>query len=188
MTRKVNKNLVALGSAAIVAVYGIGFARTASSATATPDSASAPAIAAATVTPAGSQPLIDLARTVATTTTTPTPGAAVTSAAPTATPAATTANGTAAAYQDGTYTGTGTSRFGNITVAVTIQGGSISGVTLTKVTTSYRASRIAGLPGQVVARQSANVDLVSGATYSSQAFKTAVAQALAQAATGSARG
>src|SRR5689334_9146988 len=142
MARKVNKNLVALGSAAIVAVYGIGFARTASSATATPDSASAPAIAAATVTPpAGSQPLIDLARTVATTTTTPTPGAAVTSAVPTATPAATTANGTAAAYRDGSYTGTGTSRFGNITVAVTIQGSSISGVTLTKVTTSYPASR-----------------------------------------------
>ena len=41
---------------------------------------------------------------------------------------------------------------------------------------------IAGLPSEVVDRQSAQVDIVSRATYSSQAFRTAVAQALGKAA------
>ena len=159
MARKVNKHLVALGSAAVIAVYGIGFARTASSALANPDSTSVQAVATATMTqPAASQPALGLAQV------------------------------TTAAYRDGTYTASGTSRFGGIAVAVTIQGGKITGVTLTKVTTSYPATRIAQLPGQVVARQSANVDLVSGATYSSQAFRDAVAQALAQTLTGSTQG
>jgi uncharacterized protein with FMN-binding domain len=66
-------------------------------------------------------------------------------------------------------------------VAVTIQGGRIANVALTQVTTQYPASRIAALPGQVVARQSAQVDRVSGATYSTQAFQQAVQQALGKA-------
>ena len=37
------------------------------------------------------------------------------------------------------------------------------------------------LPGQVVSRQSADVDYVSGATQSTQAFYMAIVQALAQA-------
>ena len=41
---------------------------------------------------------------------------------------------------------------------------------------------IAGLPAQVVQRQSAQVDIVSRATYSSQAFRGAVCQALSKAA------
>jgi uncharacterized protein with FMN-binding domain len=105
-------------------------------------------------------------------------GAAASSAAPpvgTATPAA------SSGYRDGTYTGSGTSRRGGFEVAVTIQGGRIANVALTRVTTQYPASRIAGLPGQVVARQSAQVDRVSGATYSVQAFQQAVQAALAQA-------
>ncbi len=52
---------------------------------------------------------------------------------------------------------------------------------ITSVTTKYPASRIASLPGQVVQNQTANVNLVTGATSSSQAFKQAVQQALAQA-------
>jgi len=103
---------------------------------------------------------------------------AVASAAPIA---VATSVATTAAYADGTYTGTGTSRFGNVNVAVTIAAGQISNVQITSVTTSYPASRITSLPGQVVKNQTANVNVVSGATYSSQAFKQAVQQALAQA-------
>jgi uncharacterized protein with FMN-binding domain len=66
---------------------------------------------------------------------------------------------------------------------VTVQGGKISAVQNTGSTTHYSTSRIAQLPGEVVAAQSSNIKLVSGATYSSQAFKSAVSQALAQAAT-----
>ena len=97
--------------------------------------------------------------------------------APTA--AATTLQGT---YRDGTYTGTGNSRRGGFDVAVTIAGGRITGVAITRAFTEYPASRVAALPAQVVARQSASVDRVSGATYSSQAFQQAVQAALAQAA------
>jgi uncharacterized protein with FMN-binding domain len=102
----------------------------------------------------------------------------------TATPNATaTATATATSYADGTYTGTGSSRFGNVTVSVTTSGGVITNVQITKVTTSYPVSRIASLPAQVVQHQTANVNVVSGATYSSQAFKQAVQQALSQALT-----
>lgn len=84
-------------------------------------------------------------------------------------------------YADGTYAGTGTSRRGNVSVSVTVASGKISNVTLTGVTTEYPVARIAGLPAQVVSRQSAQVDSVSGATYSAQAFRLAVQAALARA-------
>jgi uncharacterized protein with FMN-binding domain len=84
-------------------------------------------------------------------------------------------------YKDGTYAGTGTSRRGNVTVSVTISGGRISAVNLTKVATEYPASAISSLPAQVVVKQSAQVNGVSGATYSAQAFRGAVQAALQQA-------
>ena len=42
-------------------------------------------------------------------------------------------------------------------------------------------SKIAALPGQVVAQQSGTVDLVSGATDSSEAYQGAIRNALAKA-------
>jgi uncharacterized protein with FMN-binding domain len=65
---------------------------------------------------------------------------------------------------------------------VTVQNGRISNVQITGVTTEYPVSRIASLPSQVVTRQSAQVNTISGATYSTQAFVAAVQQALAKAA------
>jgi uncharacterized protein with FMN-binding domain len=84
-------------------------------------------------------------------------------------------------YADGTYSATGTSQLGNVTVSVTIANDKISNVQITKVTTKFPMSRIASLPAAVVQSQSANVNVISGATYSSQAFKQAVQQALSQA-------
>jgi uncharacterized protein with FMN-binding domain len=84
-------------------------------------------------------------------------------------------------YKDGTYTGTGTSRRGDVTVSVSISGGRIAAVNLTRVATEYPASAIASLPAQVVSKQSAQVNGVSGATYSAQAFRGAVQAALKQA-------
>jgi uncharacterized protein with FMN-binding domain len=101
--------------------------------------------------------------------------------AATAAPPVATSAATAVAYADGLYSGTGTSRFGNVTVLVTVSRGQIASVQITKVTTSFPASRIASLPAAVVVGQSANVNVVSGATYSSTAFKQAVQLALAQA-------
>ena len=59
--------------------------------------------------------------------------------------------------------------------------GRIANVTITRSTLQYPLRDIAGLPQQVVQRQTAQVDLVSRATYSSMAFRRAVSQALASA-------
>jgi len=66
-------------------------------------------------------------------------------------------------------------------VALTIKGGRIAGLTITGASTQYPVSWISALPGEVVTSQSARVDLVSGATYSSLAFEGAVQDALSQA-------
>ena len=95
--------------------------------------------------------------------------------------AATQPGAATTSYRDGTYTGSGTSRRGGFEVAVTIQGGRITDVKFTRVTTQYPVSRVAGLPAEVIARQSAQVDRISGATYSVQAFQQAMENALAQA-------
>jgi fumarate reductase flavoprotein subunit len=84
-------------------------------------------------------------------------------------------------YRDGTYSATGTSPFGDVAVAVTIRGRRIVAVRITACTTYFPEDWIAGLPQQVVARQSAAVDLVSGATGSTAAFHDAVRKALQQA-------
>jgi uncharacterized protein with FMN-binding domain len=77
--------------------------------------------------------------------------------------------------------GTGTSRRGNVTVTITVSGGKITNVTISNITTQYPVSRIASLPAQVVSRQSGQIDNISGATYSAQAFRTAVQTALSKA-------
>ncbi len=114
-----------------------------------------------------------------------TPTSATTSApAQVASPAATSTPASAPSvspYKDGTFSGTGTSRRGSISVAVTVSGGRVSNVNITKVATEYPISAVSSMPSQVVARQSASVNGVSGATYSAQAFRGAVQAALQQA-------
>ena len=83
--------------------------------------------------------------------------------------------------KDGTYNGQGTSRRGDVWVSVQVQGGRIANVSITRSTLQYPLRDIAGLPSEVVQRQSAQVDIVSRATYSSMAFQGAVLQALASA-------
>jgi uncharacterized protein with FMN-binding domain len=69
-----------------------------------------------------------------------------------------------------------------VTVSDSLSGGKIANVQITSATTKYPVSRIASLPGLVVQGQTASVSSITGATYSSQAFKQAVQLALAQAA------
>lgn len=149
MARKIPRQLVAVSSSAIAAIYFAGFVATrgadagiASAASGVPGTL----VASSTATSTNSQ------------------------SAPVVSP-----------YKDGTYAGTGTSRRGNVSVSVSIANGRIASVSITGVTTQYPQSRIASLPAQVVARQSGQVDNVSGATYSAQAFRTAVQAALALA-------
>jgi uncharacterized protein with FMN-binding domain len=115
-------------------------------------------------------------------------------ATPSAPPVAAAAPAPAPAiqYKDGTYLGWGTSRHGDIQAAVVIEGGRIASAAIAQCLTRYSCTWISprtpgtglpefDLPGQVVIRQSAKVDFVSGATESSEAYSDAVSEALSKA-------
>lgn len=84
-------------------------------------------------------------------------------------------------WRDGTYFGWGTSRHGDIQAQVVIEGGRIASATIAQCLTRYSCSVIAKLPPQVAERQSPDVDYVSGATQSADAFYYAVVEALSKA-------
>jgi uncharacterized protein with FMN-binding domain len=84
-------------------------------------------------------------------------------------------------WKDGTYTGWGTSRHGDIQAAVVIQSGRIASATIAQCLTRYSCDVIDKLIPQVAARQSPDIDYVSGATQSSDAFYYAVVGALNKA-------
>jgi uncharacterized protein with FMN-binding domain len=85
-------------------------------------------------------------------------------------------------YKDGTHTGWGTSRHGDVQAQVVIENGRITSASIAQCLTRWPCSWITVLPGQVVARQSPETDFVSGATQSTNAFYYAVVQALGKAA------
>ncbi len=87
----------------------------------------------------------------------------------------------AARWKDGTYTGWGYSRHGNIEAQVVIENGRIASATISQCRTRYSCSVIDRLPPQVIQRQSPEVDYVSGATQSADAFYGAVVEALGKA-------
>jgi len=82
---------------------------------------------------------------------------------------------------DGVYSGWGTSRHGDIQATVEIKGGRITAAYISQCLTRYSCSWIAALPPQVVTRQSAEVDYVSGATQSTNAFYYAIVEAVNKA-------
>ena len=89
----------------------------------------------------------------------------------------------AAAYKDGTYYGTGTGFGGTLKVKVVISGGKIASIEVVENhdDSSY-LNRAKALIGNIISSQSTNVDVISGATYSSNGIKSAVRDALRQAA------
>lgn len=180
MAKKISGRLVALSTSAVATIYLAGALSTRQAADAAAGVQSPPiAPTQATATPAAaasSAPAVVVGASAPPATSAP----ATSTATATGTSIA-TATSAASGYADGTYAGTGTSRFGNVYVSVTVAGAQITNVQITRVTTSYPVSRIASLPAQVVQKQTASVNVVTGATYSSQAFKQAVQQALAQA-------
>ena len=84
-------------------------------------------------------------------------------------------------WRDGTFYGWGTSRHGDIQAAVDIKDGKITAAYISQCLTRYSCSWISMLPGQIVSRQSADCDYVSGATQSSNAFYYAITEALGKA-------
>jgi uncharacterized protein with FMN-binding domain len=109
----------------------------------------------------------------------PTPGpSAPVAAAPTSTP-----NGS-----DGTYTGAAEPNFyGTVQVKVTIKGGRISDVQAIQLpndrSRSAYISQVAGpmLRSEVLQAQNAQIDVISGATYTSEGYAQSVASALSKA-------
>ena len=84
-------------------------------------------------------------------------------------------------WKDGKYTGWGFSPHGNIEAEVTIEGGRIASAVISQCRTRYSCSVIDTLPPEVARRQSPDVDYVSGATQSADAFYEAVVAALDKA-------
>jgi uncharacterized protein with FMN-binding domain len=107
----------------------------------------------------------------------PVPPPAAVEAPPTAAPEP----APAAEWKDGTYLGWGTSRHGNIQAEVVIERGRIASATIAQCRTRYSCSVIDKLPPEVAQRQSPDVDYVSGATQSANAFYFAVVDALSRA-------
>jgi len=88
-----------------------------------------------------------------------------------------------AEYEDGTYTGSAQGFGGTITVSVTIENGNIASIAIVSASgeTPEYLRRAKGVIDSILNQQSTNVDVVSGATYSSNGIIQAVRNALAQA-------
>lgn len=89
-------------------------------------------------------------------------------------------------WKDGTYTGSGKGFGGTISVKVTVKDGKISAIDVTSAsgeTASY-FSKVKGIIPKMISGQTTNVDVASGATYSSNGIITAVRNALSKAETG----
>ena len=86
-------------------------------------------------------------------------------------------------YKDGTYTGEADGFGGTVAVEVTVKDGKIKAVEVTsaeKEDSAYLAMAEDIIP-KIIEAQSAEVDTISGATFSSTGIKNAAEQALEQA-------
>ncbi len=84
-------------------------------------------------------------------------------------------------YKDGTFSGRGHSRHGDIQALITIEDGKLVYAAITDCATLYPCDVIDKLPAQVLARQSPEVDFIAGATDSTNAFYYAILAALEKA-------
>lgn len=94
----------------------------------------------------------------------------------------------AATYKDGSYTGSvADAQWGVVQIKATIQGGKITDVQFLQYPNDRNRSRMINsdadpqLVSEAIQAQSANVDIVTGATDSSEAFMQSLADALSQA-------
>jgi uncharacterized protein with FMN-binding domain len=176
-----NRNLVALATAGVLTVYAAGYARTESAARLLEgDQAGRPESGpqtAETLPPSGE------AGAVAP----PSENATATPAVPSQSPPAVTEPGEStpahgpARFKDGLYTGWGTSPHGRIEATVEIRAGRIVSARISTCKTRWPCARIALLVPQAAERQSQEVDVITGATDSSDAFYYALVDALSKA-------
>ena len=105
------------------------------------------------------------------------------------TPATTSISTSSHQYKDGTYTGDVADAFyGPYQVAAVVSGGKITDITFLQYPNDRRTSieintqAMPILRSEAIQAQSANVEIVTGATQSSGAFRESLASALAKAA------
>ncbi|MCY1717034.1 FMN-binding protein [Microbacterium sp. SL62] len=123
-----------------------------------------------------------------TTTTTPSPSASASSGSSSTSSGSTSAQTSSSGLTDGTYTGQAAdTRFGPVQVQITVSGGAITDVQVPQYPSeSGRDQQINSralpvLVKETVQAQSAQVDMVSGATYTSTGYRTSLQSALDQA-------
>ena len=108
------------------------------------------------------------------------------SATATATPSPTTASGSASGTAT-TVTGSVVStRYGNVEVQVSVQGGTITDVQAIELPSGGHSGQISSyaapiLASEALSAQSASIDIVSGATYTSEGYAQSLQAALDQA-------
>jgi uncharacterized protein with FMN-binding domain len=101
---------------------------------------------------------------------------------------ATPSGGSSSATGSETLTGSVySSRYGNTQVQVTISSGQLTSVTALQLPTGGRSGQISNyvepiLSSEALTAQSANIDIVSGATYTSEAYAQSLQSALDKAA------
>lgn len=99
----------------------------------------------------------------------------------------TTSSTTSSAARSGTYTGTAVQTYdGTIQVQITVSNGKLTAIQMLQYPTSGRSSQIsqAAIPTliqEALQAQSAQINAVSGATYTSQGFAQSLQSALVQA-------
>lgn len=91
------------------------------------------------------------------------------------------------AYKDGTYTGSiADAYYGNVQVSATVSGGKITAVKFLQYPDTHSTSVMINqqampyLQQEAIQAQNANVQIISGATFTSQAFQESLASALSQ--------
>lgn len=97
-------------------------------------------------------------------------------------------NSSTGQYRDGTYTGTvADAYYGSVQVKASVSGGRITDVSFLQYPDTHSESvyinqqAMPYLKQEAIKAQNANVDIVSGATFTSQAFIQSLTSALSQA-------
>lgn len=121
---------------------------------------------------------------------TPSPSASASASASSAAPSpSTSTSASASGLTDGTFTGSAVdTRYGAVQVAVTIAGGRITAVQVPEYPNTERrdqeinAQALPVLVSETTSAQSADIQMVSGATYTSAGYRQSLQSALDQAA------
>ncbi len=91
-------------------------------------------------------------------------------------------------YANGSYTGSpADAYYGNVQVQAVIRGGALASVQILQYPSDHQASQYINsqalplLQSEAIQSQNSNVNIISGATFTSQAFQQSLASALTQA-------